>query len=315
MNAIIDFYLCKKKLRSTFESASGVLKEKEILILTFRRQEEVEFAFELPLSPSMGEMINDVLEKARAGKHSKYLQIALSYFKALIVEKRSIPVNKNQADFINVVTYGIGSHTQLQLDAEEIVRLKANPDTIEEIIEFSHSTKNKFIVDFNQSLSLELFQDFSHRVSSKQLLYVEQPLVKDATVPSSPFPVWADESVSYYQSVEKILEQGFSGFVLKPLHYEFDKLVEIVTAANTHNVPCIIGGVISDSLHACFIDVFQSATSLKVTNLDQSYEGDLDPGLCSVNPYRLEAGNELLFDKEFIGQLYEQYEKVYSMEF
>lgn len=313
MNAIIDFYLCKKKLKSTFESASGILKEKNILILTFRRQEEIEFAFELPLSPSMGEMITDVLDQAKAGKHSKYLQIAISYFKALIVEKRSIPLNKNLTNAINVTTYGIGSNSQLQFNAEEVIRLKASPNTIEEIIAFSHSTKNKFIVDFNQSLSLELFQDFSDRVSSRQLLYVEQPLVKNEIVPISKFPVWADESISYYQSLEQILERGYTGFVLKPLHYEFDKLVEIVAAANTLKVPCIIGGVISDSLHACFLDVFQSATSLKVKNLDQSFEGDLEPYLSSDNPYEISFNNELIFDKGKIGQLYNQYEKIYSM--
>ena len=317
MNAFIDFYLCKKKLKSTFESASGALKEKSILVLTFRRQEEdckeVEFAFELPLSPSMGENIIDVLDQAKAGRHSKYLKIAISYFKALIVEKRSIPLNKNLADAIDVTTYGIGSTSQLQFNPKEVIRLKASPNTIEEIIAFSKTTKNKFIVDFNQSLSLELFQDFSERVSLSQLLYVEEPLFKNEIVPSSKFPVWADESMSYCQNLEQILERGFTGFVLKPLHYEFDKLVEVVEAANSRKVPCIIGGVISDSLHACFLGIFQASTRLKVKNLDQSFAGDLVPSLSLMNPYKLNFNNELTFDEKAIRELYNQYEKIYSI--
>lgn len=314
MNAFIDFYLCKKKLRSNFESASGVLKEKDILILTFKRQEEVEFAFELPLSPSMGEMIADVIANAQRGVHSKYLQIAISYFKRLIIEKRSIPLSHNSKDAIRVMTYGIGDSSKSQLNAEEVVRLKASPNSLEDIIDFSHLTQNKFIVDFNQSLSLVQFQDFSNRVSLSQLLYVEQPLEKNEIVPKSKFSVWADESISHFQSVEKILEQGFSGFVLKLLHYDFDKLVEIVEAANTLKVPCIVGGVISDSLHACFLDVFQKAVSLRVKNLDESFDGDLEPSLYSENPYRINLSNDIVFNERGVRKLYNQYEKVYSMQ-
>lgn len=251
----IECYFADKALSTPFSSASGTLSKKTFIQLLFKEDEAYQFIYELPLSPSLGEMPIDLLQ-AFEGKDNAFsgptipspiIQNALSYY-LYFQTHRLTPVTAQEK--FKIVTVGIDQ--EYQTTNESVVhRFKGAKKNLGHLIHLSQELGNPWIVDFNQSLDQEDLIYFISRANLKHCLYIEQPLKAGTAsaelLKSLASPIFADEEVPFIEW-QIFHQSGYAGVVLKPLRLNAERLFEWLRFCDQQSVPALIGGMFSDSI-------------------------------------------------------------------
>lgn len=268
MNRKIKIYKKNKILKQSFSTASGTLNEKEIIQILFFENEEPVFIYELPLSPSLGEMPIDVFtrltkEQFGAFTTSTHLRRAFSYYESLPkinFDSRMLPLIE-----LNLVTYGI--HDWPNTNNNAVNRLKCNSRNINSLIQYSKNAMNKWVVDFNGSLNEEEFLYFLKYAALKNCIWVEQPLKPGVLnilfLNETPIPIFADEDMLYL-SQKNFHESGYKGCFLKPIRHNCLELMTWLKFVHEKEIPCIIGNPICDIVSISLSQLFNQVSTVKV---------------------------------------------------
>lgn len=295
---MVSLFSARLRVKDGFEAASGRVDEKEILQLLFSKkgaksgknaaeidQEAGErFVFELPLSPSLGAMPEDVKKDFKAGlfatnpqsSGARFLRRALSYYRGMN-SNQSFNVSMPQESIQwNIKTISMhDSLTPAEINPQIIYKIKAAPRNLREAIckIGAIAPTARWAIDFNGSLSeLELAQ-FLESCDLSQCLFIEQPLAKgryknlnslDAvkgwckqrSLPSNVSRVFliADEDMSSI-TPKQFEESMYDGFVIKLIRHDFEDLLQWIQFGQSHHLPFMIGNMICDQIAAQF-DVF-----------------------------------------------------------
>ena len=121
-------YRISKTLKRPFSTSSGTLTHKDIIVIVFENNHRPEFIFELPFSPSMGEMPDSFIENMQNG-NSYYFDVARSwyeYFKA----RQKLPLVSNPIEQC-IHTYGIGD---IEFSDSGLIRMKVAATNLDELI-------------------------------------------------------------------------------------------------------------------------------------------------------------------------------------
>ena len=272
-----EIYSGHRFLRRDFRTASGSLREKQILQLIFKRGHQPVFVWELALSPSLGEMPNDILkeigtllgniEQARSSMISR----ALSFAKASLAG-HSFSVHRDALK-LSIINVPIGSEDQAGQVQHGVAKLKGDPTNIEKLIELTRSTTHPIIVDFNGSLDDKSWKDFAESCRAEALLYIEQPQhpSQPALLSNIGFPVYADESCQLW-AINELRRQGYKGVVLKLMRYNFGDLKRMIEISRSVQMQSVLGRMVGDYIEEWHLRQFSAAASINVSNWQDTRE-------------------------------------------
>ena len=269
MTIQIKIFHANKMLKNEFITASGCLKEKEILMVIFYINELPTFLYELPLSPSLGEMPRDILtildrKKIQAFNLSPHLKRACSYFFGLAL-------HDFRSEFycplysLKMCTYSL--HEWPEQEDNHIFRLKCNAKNLNQLILYSKRINSQWTVDFNGSLNKELFLCFLQKANFKNCLWIEQPLksgeLSHSLAKNSRIPIYADEDVTFMRP-ENFIESPYKGLMLKPIRHDFPEFLKWLQFAHRFKIPCLIGNQICDVVSSSFCRFFNRLSTVEV---------------------------------------------------
>lgn len=300
MPILIDFYLTSRKLKRPFKTARSEVSEKDVLILVF----DNEFAFELPLSPSMGEMPSETIDQAKKNQISMMTQRALSFYQGMTASDFKRPEVMPQKTF-HTITYDINS-TEIE-EGSYLQRFKGSSENMSEIIDWSQNHKDTWTVDFNAGLNEEELRTFLKEADLENCQFIEQPMpAGDLTLPKSPVPYWVDEGLKEL-APNRFLESAYKGFMLKPLAFDFPRFLEWMNFAKENQIPFFISGLACDNLFFSFLRYWNKCSTWRNIYPERAgfFINDLE---ININPY--ETGNF----SEVIEKIRADFEKVCSLE-
>ncbi len=311
----LELFSSKKELIRPFKTARSTVSKKEILIIVFYLEKLPVFAFELPLSPSLGEMPVDVIKyfksKNRLDLKSVMVERAISYFKGLKSVKN---FNRPKNQLVKIFkTLGINDFPEL-IDKETIYRFKASKKNIKDINQFVLSNNIKWCVEFNQSLDIKEFESILSEINFSKCEYIEAPFdfnYTDKKIKSN-IPIFADEILSTIDKVQ-FVNYDFKGAMLKPLKFNFDELLSWINYSYERNLPFYISNVASDTLGNCFID-FWNNLSLYKYEMDYNFNSFFADSLTfEKNPYEITKTDEFYFDASCVDEIKKNYKSIASI--
>jgi len=296
----VDFHLINRQLIRPFKTARSEVSKKDVLILIFNN----EFAFELPLSPSMGEMPDETISMAKKGIASPMVLRSLGFYKGMNSNNQNISKVSPLKKF-HTITYDINNKEYHE--GNYLQRFKGSAHNMNEIAEWSHKNKDQWTIDFNAGLSKEELESFIEMADLSNCLFIEQPLLPGASsLPEAPVDYWADEELKEL-APNKFLESNFRGFMLKPLAFDFQEFCDWITFANKSEIPFFISGLACDNLFFSFLKYWNSFSTWQ--NVYPESSNFFTEQLSLVqNPY--ETNNF----KDVIEQTRADFEKVCSLE-
>ena len=282
MQISIDFYIKSRDLIQPFKTSRSEVSKKDILIIIFDNK----FPFELPLSPSMGEMPNDTILMAKEKKLSRMTKRALSYYKGMILDPFTLPIVEPIKQF-HTITYDI-NNKNIQ-EGDYLQRFKGSVDNMQTIIDWSHANNDTWTVDFNEGLNHEQLKYFIDNAKLDNCVFIEQPIPSgDFSLPESPVDYWVDEGLKNL-SPNKFLESPFKGFMLKPIAFNFDEFHEWIAMAVKNEVPFFVSGLTCDNLHHEFLKAWNNCSTYQNiyprTAAFFTEELDISPDLYEKNDY------------------------------
>ncbi|PJD96466.1 MAG: hypothetical protein CK425_05700 [Parachlamydia sp.] len=269
---IASVYRANRELKKGFETQSGTLVKKIILQIIFHKRDEPKFIYELPLSPSLKEMPDEIEEMLKvqqsvAFEKSIHLKRSLSYLKGILKTGLFLS-SKFTVNELSLTTYGIGNWPT---DREQsIARLKCNQKVLDSLISYSLKTENRWVADFNGSLNPKELVDFVNKANLVNCLWLEQPLQYGEMTPSLAnlvsTPIYADEDMEYL-SPEGFFASGFSGMVIKPIRHNYCNLVDWMGLAQRKSIPCIIGAPVCDAISMAHCRFFNQYATMRVKGI------------------------------------------------
>jgi hypothetical protein len=170
MDTEIRIYKKTILLDKPFRSASGAITSKTTLIFDFLQNLNQRFLFEMPLSPSLGESVEQVekllvyFSSIKKASHSspsihKALTFANAYFNTPRILDRLFK-NSHRTLPSSIVTVTAGenfSSDDTLFKSTEIIKFKVFPNNLEALIQATFRISQPWIADFNGSLTAELF--------------------------------------------------------------------------------------------------------------------------------------------------------------
>lgn len=265
-------YRANRELKEGFASHSGTLLKKVILQIIFYQKDEPKFIYELPLSPSLKEMPNEIEEMLKvqhslAFEKSSHLKRSLTYLKGISKTKHFLNT-KSTIRKLSLNTYSIGNWPKQKENA--IVRLKCHPEALDSLIKYSKQTKNSWAADFNGSLSIQELVHFANAANLNHCVWLEQPLQVGRMFPSLVknflSPIYADEEMEYL-SPELFSMSGFGGLVIKPIRHDFNDFINWMKFAQEKCIPCIIGAPVCDAISMAICRFFNQYATLKLKEI------------------------------------------------
>ncbi len=265
----IKIYTAKRILESSFETSSGKLKEKEILQLLFFEKQQPVFIHELPLSPSLGEMPNDIKialkqHHTKALFRSTHLRRSLSWLNMKTTDFTSFQ-KKKPINTLSLQTFGIGDWPVT--NRLSVVKIKSDLKSIKQLIAFSKNSTNRWCVDFNGSLSEEAWTYLIKNANFDNCLWVEQPFpcskLTFKLANQSPVSIYADEEISRL-SPATFKSSPYTGFILKTIKHDFSVFLEWLTFAQNNEIPCIIGTQVCDEVSSSLCRFFNQFSTICV---------------------------------------------------
>lgn len=246
---VVEVYRADRKLKDAFVTHSGALVKKVIIQLIFYQNGKPVFVYELPLSPSLKEMPQDIentlqVYQALAFQKSLHLKRALSYLKgigntALVVTK---PIHECIFN-----TFSIGKWPKAH--ENNIAKLKGDAASLDALIAYTHSTDNLWVADFNGSLNINEFLRLAKKGNLKNCVWLEQPLATGIMTPSlakeMACPIYADEEMDRL-SPEAFWDSGYKGLVIKFLRHDYPQLIDWITFCQQNSIPCLASMPVCD---------------------------------------------------------------------
>lgn len=281
----IDVFKIRKKLKQPFKTSSGILSEKDIILLVFKEDNMDTFIYELPFSPSMGEMPDSFINKLENNLSSSFLSNAISWYDFMKSGEKIY--RSSVSERTKIITYGID---EINYDRGSLIRLKGSSANMSSVVNFSKSTNDKWMIDFNGSLNIEMLNRFIKEVDLKNCVAVEQPLAKEYSGRlnyNKNISFRADESVSLHKDISILKQIGYSSVVLKPLYYTAGELTRLLLDAEKLQVRTIVGSVSCDNIFLDFCKVVNQMCSIYIENLSDSSSMFLEPFL-TENIYSIE---------------------------
>lgn len=172
MDIYIKTYLNKYEVEK-FSSASGTIftKNEFIISISERYNESNCFIMELPLSPSFGEMPNDVINAIAQHNptSSKAFKNCLDYF---LNCNNFLYKSRKSHEFI-IYTYGINELEKIYNNKEILVKIKSFNKQLNRLTQLINKTNKKFIIDFNRSLNKTELDKFLKQVNISKIYGIE----------------------------------------------------------------------------------------------------------------------------------------------
>ena len=227
----LEAYASDFVLKQPFQSASAEVKRKTELVIAGRDPAtgDLIYAMEMPLSPSSGESVQNVLkaiENVSAPPSPSVLRF-ISYLNGLCHKGSwASPSNlksKSERNAIDLATFDAKSILRVSPDFNGIAKLKGSPDSIAVLIRAIKTYSCSFIVDFNGSLTRNQYENFARSVDIDNIIGVEQPTQQFAEGVNFGLPLIADSFLTTH-GYSKIVKAGYKGFVFKPFLNGFDAL-------------------------------------------------------------------------------------------
>lgn len=307
----VELYIKEYELKAPFSSASGSLSRKMEFVLKFTEDNGYvdQFVIELPLSPSHGEMPEDIISavKSRQLYRSKYFKNCLSYFLFLNSFLDSSKKNKNTEKVaINHTTLSIGQNFQFRSKPSGIIKVKASSHNFLQIKRYINKSSEKFIVDFNASLDVDQLLTFMHKINKRQIFGIEQPLRADAKVPTLGVCTIADETLAVY-GYDELDKYGYNGFVLKPFATNVMELSKCVK--NIKGYLGLVGSNVSGPIDTSFCNLINNYFTVRLTPATSSYFSN-HPLNNSISKLISIANSRVTFSPEIFSYLDSACEKV-----
>ena len=291
-------YRISKTLKRPFSTSSGTLTHKDIIVIVFENNHRPEFIFELPFSPSMGEMPDSFIENMQNG-NSYYFDVARSwyeYFKA----RQKLPLVSNPIEQC-IHTYGIGD---IEFSDSGLIRMKGAATNLDELIKLSWRINKEWMVDFNASLDEKQLQTFLQKANLQDCLCIEQPIRKDFDKSLHDFSFKkfrADESMAYFKQIAKIKKLGYTSVVLKPIYYKANDFFALLKDASELGIDTIIGSVSCDNIFMDFCKLLNNSTSIYTQNLDE--EESMFADAFKTHAIYSFKNNEIVINEEIFKEL------------
>lgn len=317
MSLKIKIYQAEKVLKQSFTTSSGCLKKKTIFQVLIYEDQRFHFIYELPLSPSLGEMPDEIKatllrDQLHAFQTSTHLKRALSWCHMML---------KDYTDFLNyqplqtflLETFGIGDWPLT--GQEKLVRLKCNLQSVESLITYSWTTSNQWSVDFNGSLEESTWLYFTRHVNFKNCVWIEQPLpacqLTHALARYSSAPIYADEEMAYL-SPSLFLTSPFKGFILKPIRHDYAPFMEWLYLAQQFKIPCIIGNNVCDTIALALCQFFNQVCTVRLLE-DSPLTSFFHGNFFEKELFKLNKG-QLTINDEVVDFVEQNYSLLYSSE-
>lgn len=303
----IKVFYSEKYLNQPFCTQSGSLKKKGIFQIAFYKGEMLDFIYEVPLSPSLGEMPKDLFHlfsshKMEAFDRSVNLKRAISYYHGM----KKFPLKEETPRKMRINTYGIGdwAHNLFQ----DIARLKCDGKNVVKLIEFSFETDHPWCVDFNASLNENQWKYFLAASNLRHCQWIEQPLpinkLTDRLASLSPIDLYADEEMSQL-TPKQFLNSPYRGFMLKPVRHDFEHLIKWIEFSRHYQIPAMINSLVSDCVSISLCKFFNRYMTIEIEEFgsDPFFQGNIfDSEIYLINDGVLSINNNVM---EYINMEYE----------
>lgn len=266
MKILINLYSKELFSNSEFKTARSSLRNKKICFVVFYLDDKLDFIFELPLSPSMGEMPEELITQFKMQTITPMLNRAIEIYRFFKIDDFEFPKENQPDKEYSFETFGIGDEPQLT--ANEIVRLKGDPSSIMKIISYSLKAKQDWMVDFNSSLTMDEFSFFLGKIEKKHLIGIEQPVAENLSITApSNIIMWADETLRTQNgNLRECIKLGYNGFILKPIYFSPSQCMQLLQESQIHHYPMLVSDVNCDSVYSSFIYFLNQFSSWKILN-------------------------------------------------
>lgn len=275
----IEVYTSEFALKDSFQSASGTLRRKTELIIAGRNVSTggLLFAMEMPLSPSSGESVEDVLcsiDNASSPISPSILRF-MSYLNSFCLQ-RSPPDMladkfQSQRSTLDLVTFDIRSVSLVPRDFSGIAKLKGSPSNIPDIIQAMKGSSCRYILDFNGSLTRNQYEEFVQMVCADKIVGVEQPTKNCWEGLDLCLPMIADNCLTHY-GYSNIAAAGFMGFVFKPFLNDFNLLKRCVE--NPAGLWGVVGSNVSGPIDASLVSLVNNVMPIKLSGSNLGFYKD-----------------------------------------
>ena len=228
MKTLINLYSKELFSNSEFKTARSSLRHKKTCFAVFYLNDKLDFIFELPLSPSMGEMPEELITQFKMKIITPMLNRAIEIYRFFKIDDFEFPKENRYDKEYSFETFGIGDEPQLK--SNEIVRLKGDPSSLKQIISYSLKTKQDWMVDFNSSLTMDEFSFFLGKIDKKHLIGIEQPVAENLNITAPPnIIMWADETLRTQNgNLRECIKLGYNGFILKPIYFSPSQCMQLL---------------------------------------------------------------------------------------
>lgn len=317
MDIKIEAYVGHFNLKESFVSASGKLNRKIIIQLVFFQKENPCFIFELPLSPSLGEMPTDVLDELNKFNksfsvhqvNSKYFEIAWSYFEGLFLNDfLGFDIRKQKEIYFKTLSIG-SDKPDKYCNRYTVCKFKSSPSSMEDVVRISKTMNSPWSVDFNRSLSIDNFLYFIGKARLDFCMFIEQPLslgeMNEEIAKMCYVPIYADEDMAVLNK-SSFKESGYEGLVLKPIRHNFYELISWIDFAIDFDIPFLFGNMVSDSVADDLVKFFNQYASLKIIGKTNYFSHNLH------RPTYLMSNKRLTVNYNILKSIMKHYEKIGS---
>ena len=319
MDTKIEIYSCDRPLVNSFASASGTLKRKRVIQIVFIQKSIDRFIFELPLSPSLGEMPEDVLFECMAWDKeisyidikSKMLKRSIKYFQwslqSSFVLSKLVPIKKYIFQ-----TIPIGQNKRL-IRNDVLHRYKGSSNNLEGLIKITLEQNEPWSVDFNGSLNYEQWELFCSKAFFAKCAYIEQPLaigkLNQEMANLCPVALYADEEMEWLSN-ENFVSSPYSGMVLKPIRHDPDELIKWIEIARAYKIPCVVGGMVCDYVASAFEEFWNKLMTIQHKEFCITSFFDLEPW---KYPVYYDEATEIKVNKQIFDYVRSEYKLVKSV--
>ncbi|WP_298959463.1 hypothetical protein [uncultured Roseibium sp.] len=275
----LEAYASEFVLKQPFQSASSEVKRKTELVIAGRDPAtgDLIYAMEMPLSPSSGESVQNVLNALKnvSAPPSPSVLRFISYLNGLCHKgswaSLSNLKSRSERNAIDLATFDTKSILHVPPDFNGIAKLKGSPNNIPTLIRAINKYSCSFIVDFNGSLTCNQYENFAQSVDIDNIIGVEQPTQQFAEGVNFDLPLIADSFLTTH-GYSKIVAAGYKGFVFKPFLNGFDALK--ICIENPDGLWGIVGTNISGPIDISLVRWINDFMPIKLTKSNASFYKD-----------------------------------------
>ena len=266
MDILLRLHVKEYPIESPIKTASGTIKSKKELLISFEIDSKIRFAIEIPLSPSSGESYEELVSKfdAKNYRKSEHTMNAISYFIGMHLRPHKLHKFKSELSY---KTIGISDNFMGYLTSD-IVKIKASPDSLESVKDLliNKPPKTQCVVDFNSSLSPKALNEILCIFHEFDIYGYEQPLRPglDSNLVETQSNLYiADESLPII-GYDNLLRYGYRGFIFKTFRNSFNSLKKC--NENKHNLFGVVGNNMSGAFDIQFSAIINEYMPVKINN-------------------------------------------------